>query len=85
MGSIKIALGIVLTLFLAATSYGKTYTVKSPDGMLEASVSDGQKLLLSLKADGKAIFVNVVIGVVIAGLEILRQWQEERGDFDNDN
>lgn len=31
--------------------------------------------------DGKAIFVNVVI----AGLEILRQWQEERGDFDNDN
>ena len=35
--------------------------------------------------DGKAIFVDVVIGVVIAGLEILRQWQEGRGDFDNDN
>ena len=34
---------------------------------------------------GKAMFVDVVIGVVIAGLEILRQWQEERGDFDNDN
>ena len=64
MGSIKIALGIVLTLFLAATSYGKTYTVKSPDGMLEASVSDGQKLLLSLKADGKAIFEGSQIGML---------------------
>ena len=35
--------------------------------------------------DGKAIFVDGVNGVVVAGLEILRQWQEERGDFDNDN
>ena len=32
--------------------------------------------------DGKAVFVNILIGVVITGLELLRQWQEERGDFD---
>lgn len=29
--------------------------------------------------DGKAVFVNILIGVVITGLELLRQWQEERG------
>ena len=34
--------------------------------------------------DGKAVFVNILIGVVITGLELLRQWQEERGDFDGD-
>lgn len=35
--------------------------------------------------DGKAVFVNILIGVVITGLELLRQWQEERGDFDGDD
>ena len=35
--------------------------------------------------DGQAVFVTILIGVVITGLELLRQWQEERGDFDGDD
>lgn len=36
----------------------------------------------SWSPDGKAVFVNILIGAVIFGLELLRQWQEENGEFD---
>ena len=36
----------------------------------------------SWSPDGKAVFVNILIGAVILGLELLRQWQEENGGFD---
>ena len=45
-----------LASLFAAQSWAESFAVKSPNGKLEAVVNDGDKLTLSVKADGKTIF-----------------------------
>ncbi len=51
---------IILLLALCATFvsqiFADTFSVKSPDGKLEAIVNDGSKLTLEIKAEGKIVF-----------------------------
>ena len=47
-----------------------SFSVKSPDGKLEAIVNDGSKLTLTIKADGKTVFDAFKIGM-----------KTDKGDF----
>ena len=55
---------------LFAQAFAATFSVKSPDGKLEAIVQDGEKLTFSLKADGRTVFEPFAIGM-----------KTDRGDF----
>ena len=51
---IHIAGVFALTLF-SFKAFAGTYSIKSPDGKIEASLTDGEKLTFSVKADGKTL------------------------------
>ncbi len=57
------ALGIAALLAFSAQARAETYSVKSPDGRIEASVDDGAGLSFSLKADGKVLLEKCAIGM----------------------
>jgi len=52
-----------LASLFAAQSWAESFAVKSPNGKLEVVVNDGDKLTLSVKADGKTIFDAFNIGM----------------------
>lgn len=49
--------------FSAAAAIGETFSVKSPDGKLEAVLNDGDQITFSLMADGKEILKDAPIGM----------------------
>lgn len=63
MGMKIYVLGISALLAFAAQARAETYSVKSPDGRIEASVDDGAGLSFSLKADGKVLLEKCAIGM----------------------
>ncbi len=58
-----IVFGGIIFAAASANLFGEVYTVKSPDGKIVASVSDGKTLEFSLKADGKVLLENCAIGM----------------------
>ena len=49
---------IIITLIglaLSAMAFAETYSVKSPDGKIEAKISDGKSISISVVADGKNV------------------------------
>ncbi len=66
MGNMKrklVALLVGCSSILASYSWAETFSVKSPDGKLEAVVSDGAQLTMAIKADGKSVFDAFPIGM----------------------
>lgn len=55
-------MGILVAEF-AATSFGASYSVDSPDGKIQAVVEDGARLTFTLKADGKTLLDKHPIGL----------------------
>ena len=57
-------MGLLFAAFFAATTaMAENFSVKSPDGKLEAVLTDGEQLTFSLIADGKTILKNAPIGM----------------------
>ncbi|MCX6909287.1 MAG: glycoside hydrolase family 97 N-terminal domain-containing protein [Verrucomicrobia bacterium] len=57
-----VLMGILVAEF-AATSFGASYSVDSPDGKIQAVVEDGARLTFTLKADGKTLLDKHPIGL----------------------
>jgi len=48
---------------ICSQTFAETYTVKSPDGTLQATLSDGSKVLLSISVDGKKVLESAPIAM----------------------
>ena len=53
----------VFALCAGLLAQAETFSVKSPDGKLEAVVNDSSSLTLTIKADGKVVFDAFKIGM----------------------
>ena len=63
-GNIYKIMGLLSAAFFsAAAAIGETFSVKSPDGKLEAVLNDGDQITFSLMADGKEILKDAPIGM----------------------
>lgn len=60
---LKTSTAIAFAWLFCASAIAETFSVKSPDGKLEAIVNDGSKLTFTLKADGKTLMNECVIGM----------------------
>ncbi len=58
-----ISLLIACSSLFAPQLFAETFTVKSPDGKLQAVVNDGSQLTLSVSADGKTVLAPFAIGM----------------------
>lgn len=64
IGNIYKIMGLLSAAFFsAAAAIGETFSVKSPDGKLEAVLNDGDQITFSLMADGKEILKDAPIGM----------------------
>lgn len=52
-------IGMVAAALMAFQVSAETFKLSSPDGKLQAEVSDGSKLTLNISADGKKLLDNV--------------------------
>ena len=48
---------------LSMQAFAETYQIKSPDGTIEAKVSDGDKLKLTVLVDGKVVLDSAEISM----------------------
>lgn len=65
--TLKYAFVSLLALTLGVTAFSKDYGIKSPDGKISASISVGDEISYTLKADGKVLMDGNRISMTLDG------------------